>query len=131
MDAWAKRTVGTVSVIVGAPIALLTFGVGWIQEGWEVPVLQCQHSNYPPGIPLEGGGVSGERIYYPLGLSCTYEDGSRSVTVNYYNWDWTAAFTASAAVALLGVGMLATASRRKTNAAVPPVERAAEDNALR
>jgi hypothetical protein len=50
--------------------------------------------------------------------------------VNYYNWDWTAAFTASAAVALLGVGMLATASGRKTDAAVPPVERTVEDSAL-
>ena len=131
MDAWAKRTVGTVAVIVGAPIALLTFGVGWIQEGWEVPVVQCQRSDYPPGIPLEGGGVSGERIYYPLGLSCTYENDSRSVTVNYYNWDWTAAFTASAAVALLGVVTLATASTRKTDVAVTAMERTPEGNALR
>ncbi|MWV47964.1 hypothetical protein GRS96_01590 [Rathayibacter sp. VKM Ac-2803] len=132
MDAFTRRTLGAVAVILGSPIALVTFGIGWIQEGWEVPVVQCQRSDHPPGMPLEGGNVSGERIWYPLGLSCTYEDGSRSVTVNHYNSDATVAFTASAAVALLGVVTLATARTRKPAPALVRVEPADdEDTALR
>lgn len=98
------------TLVLGAPIALFTFGTGWIQEGWDPPVVQCQHSDYPPGAPLEGGHVSGKRIYYPLGLSCTYGSGAQEITVSHYNWGSTATFTASAAAALIGAATLITSS---------------------
>ncbi|PPH79355.1 hypothetical protein [Rathayibacter sp. AY1D9] len=126
MELRTAKTLGILAMVVGTPVALLTHTIGWVQTGWEPAAVQCQKSEYPDGIDLYSSRVSGEKILYPLGLSCTYaaSETSPGITIRHYRWDATALFTAAAALALAGTVVALRAERKQELITESPEDRA-------
>jgi hypothetical protein len=90
VSAGFQRTAGWIAIVIFAGIAVLLLAVGWIHTGWASPDYQCISGPMPAdgGPYYETTNISGSRIFFPLGVDCTYEvagDGFGPQTVHNYN----------------------------------------------
>lgn len=96
------------------PVALLSFAIGHIVDGWDSPDIQCSHLLVTPPIPIEMNGEDGSWSVFPLGVACTFDepgDGVPPQTVIHANWPATILWVLSSLGVLLGL-VLAIAPAR-------------------
>lgn len=91
------------------PIALGSFVMGHIINGWDSPDIQCSHEVNRVPIPVETEGEVGGWSNFPLGLACTVDvpdDGVPSQTVVHADWPATIVWVLSSAGLIVGFVLL-------------------------
>ena len=117
MEAERLRLAGILTVVLLAPVAVVTVAIGGTDGSprdqlWE----QCQQYPSPQGLAPHPEAITagGERTLFPLGLICTYDNPNTAaapVSIAHPQWD----STVVASLATLGVlaGVATTIATRR------------------
>lgn len=114
MTGLGRRIAGVILALIAFPVAVLSFAVGHIVDGWDSPDIQCSHLLGSPPIPIEMNGEDGSWSVLPLGVACTFDepgDGIPPQTVVHADWPATIVWVLSSAGVLSGL-VLAIAPER-------------------